>query len=246
MTLGKIIDWIGRNLGRIKTVGIMVLITLFLMSVGRHGCDVADMEDLVEKITGLNVQNDILNNDIKGRDSLLNAKDNRIIVLQDSLTESENRFMSLENVYEDLEEEYQGLADSIQQVPVDTSYSFLTEEAYPLEGPGSYPFNEPQVRGIHLTFLERLTLKDINGIMRDQIKELSYQANIQDSVVVEYNASLELLKADTTDMSKIIDNQDLMIDAQGHYIRDQKRKKSLWQILGAAIIVILAAIAAAG
>jgi hypothetical protein len=47
-------------------------------------------------------------------------------------------------------------------------------------------------------------------------------------------------------MRKIIGNQDQIIDAQGDHIQDQKRKKTIWQIIGGAIIVILAAFAAAG
>jgi hypothetical protein len=246
MNLGSIIDWIGNNLGRIKTVGILVLISLFLISVGRHGCDMADMEDMVEKITGLNVQNDILNTDIKDRDSVLIAKDERITSLQDSLHTSQGRLSSLNQVYVDLEEEYQGLSDSLLTVPVDSSYDFLTQEAYPYQGELKYPFNEPQVKGIHLTFLEKLTLKDINGIMRDQIKELTFQTQVQDSVVVEYSESVELLKADTTDMRQIIDNKDQIIEVQEKNIKKQKRKKTIWQIIGGAIIVLLAGIAASG
>jgi hypothetical protein len=246
MTLGKIIDWIGSNLGRIKTVGLLVVVALFFLSLARSGCDRSDMEELIEKVTGLNVQNDFLNRDIKARDSILIAKDERITSLQDSLHVSKGRLSQLNRVYVDLEEDYQSLSDSLETVPADTSYAFLTQEAYPYQGEMKYPFNEPQVKGIHLTFLEKLTLKDINGIMRDQIRELTFQTQVQDSVVVEYNASVELLKADTTDMRKIIDNKGQIIDAQDDHIKTQKRRKNIWQIIGGAVIVFLAAIVAAG
>lgn len=246
MKLGQLVDWMAKSLGRIKTIGLVVVVVLLGLSILRTGCDRDHMEGLVEKITGLDVQNDILNNGISERDSILLAKDSRIANLKDSLSSSEIRFQDLEDEYDELEDEYQGLEDSIQEVPVDTSYTFLTEEVYPLEGPGSYPFNEPQVRGIHLTFLEKLTLKDINGIMRDQIKELVFQTDVKDSVAMEYSASVELLKADTTDMRQIIDNKDQIIDAQDDHIKDQKRSKTIWQIIGGAIIAVLVAIVAAG
>jgi hypothetical protein len=246
MKFGQIIDRIGESLGRIKTVGLVVVIVLLGLSIMRTGCDRDDMEELVERVTGLNVRNDILNEDIKERDSLLIAKDLRIIRLNDSLQTSEGRIRGLNRVYSDLEEEYQSLSDSLLTIPTDSSYTFLTEEAYPYDGELKYPFNEPQVKGIHLTFLETFTLADMNTVLNDKISELIFGGEIKDSIKVEYMTSMALLKADTTDMRKIIGNQDQIIDAQGDHIQDQKRKKTIWQIIGGAIIVILAAFAAAG
>jgi hypothetical protein len=246
MTLGKIIDWIGKNLGRIKTVGLLLVIVLLAISIARSGCDRSDIEELIEKVTGLNVQNDILNNDIKARDTILMQKEHRILGLLDSIDQSEGRFKRLERTYTHLEDEYQSLSDSLLTIPADTSYEYLQTEAYPYQGELKYPFNDPQVKGIHLTFLEKLTLADMNTILQDQVGELSFISDTKDSVTEEYQASMLMLKKDTSDMRQIIGNMDQIIEVQGDHIRKRKKKDRRWKIIGGAVIVILAAFAAGG
>jgi hypothetical protein len=246
MNLGKIIDWIGKNLGRIKTVGLVVIILLFVVSISRSGCDRAEMESMIQRITGLNVQNDILNNDIVVRDSLLHSKEQRILDLEDSLILSDVRFNDLEVDKGTLEDELRHLSDSLLQVPVDTSYSYLTQEAYPYRGVKEYPFNEPQVRGIHLTFLEHLKLQDISAVMEDQIDELLLKAHMQDTIAIENKVAMALMIENRQDLEQIIDNKDGVIEEKDKVIKKVKSRKTLWQIIAGSILVVFTAIAAGG
>ena len=65
INIGKGLDWINSNLSRIKTIGIIVLVLMFIISAIQNGIDSNKMNNMVERITGLNVRNDILLKDNK-------------------------------------------------------------------------------------------------------------------------------------------------------------------------------------
>jgi hypothetical protein len=246
VTFGKIIDWIGRNLSRIKTIGVLVLLVFFILSLVRNGCDRTSLEDMVEKVTGLNVRNDILMEDVKERDSLLIAKDHRIIELQDSLGASDMRVGDLEYDYDALEAEYDHLSDSLLTIPVDTSYEFLVDEAYPYPGHLRYPFNEPQVKGIHLTFLENIQLDEMNLNLLTQIDERDYQLDVKDTVVYEQAEAMMLMAESRESLDSIIINKDEVIEIQDEQIDKVKKSRTFWQIATGVILGLLAALAIGG
>ena len=246
MKVANIIDWIGKNLSRIKTIGLLIVITFFVLSLVRNGCDRADLEDMVERITGLDIQNDILMEDVKERDSLLIARDLRIAELKDSLGASVMRADDIAYDYTVLEAEFQRLSDSLLTIPVDTSYKFLVDEAYPYPGHLRYPFNEPQVKGIHKTFLEKIKLDEMNFNLLTQIEEKDYQLEVKDTVVYEQAEALAVMAESRMDLDSIIVNKDEIIEIQDEQIKKQKRGKTFWQILSGVILGLLAALAVGG
>lgn len=246
MSLGKIIDWIGKNLSRIKTIGMLVLVGFFVLSLVRNGCDRAEAEEMVERITGLNIRNDILMEDVKERDSLLIAKDESIDSLQSLLTLSQERGDSLQYNYTELEWELQSLSDSINELPVDTSYYFLVDEAYPYPGHLRFPFNELQVRSMHTTFLEKIKLDEMNLNLLSQIDEKDHQLEVQEAVVYEHEMSIQLMEESRVDLDSIILNQDEIIEIQGKQIETTKRRRTVLEIVGGVILVVITAFAAGG
>ena len=244
MTIGKIIDIIGRNIGRIKTIGLLVIFVLFIFSISRSGCDRNKMEQMVERITGLNVRNDILQEDIKKRDSLMVAKDLRIQALRDSISVYQKKVNNLQADYAVLESDKRDLANKLLKVPVDTSYRFLTEVAYPYPGEPKYPFNEPQVRGIHLTYLQNKSFEDLNSNLLAQVKEMDIQLSVKDTIVTEQVKKMSLMKESHIDLEKIINNKDSVITTKDKQIKKVKSKKTFWQITVGVILVVLAAFAA--
>jgi len=246
MDLKKIIDWIGKSLGRLKTIGVLVLLVLFALSIWRGGCDRQEANDLLEKVTGLDVKNDILMRDVEERDSLLIAKDQRILELQDSLGASDMRVGDLEYDYDELAAELAHLSDSLLRIPADTSYEFLVDEAYPYPGHLKYPFNEPQVKGIHLTFLENIKLDEINLNLLTQINERDYQLELKDTVVYEQAEAIMLMAESRLSLDSIIINKDEVIELQDEQITKVKRSRTIWQILLGAIITVVTALAIGG
>lgn len=239
ISLGNIIDAIDKHLGRIKTIGILVLLVLFVTSIVRFGCDRAEMDDMLEKITGLNLSNDILREDVKERDSLLVAKENRILALKDSLASSEVRVGRLESDYSHLQADFEHLSDSLLTIPADTSYEFLVNEAYPYPGHLKYPFNEPQVKGIHLTFLENIKMDEINTNLLAQLDEKDNQLDLKDTVVYETQMAMMVMKENRLAQDSIILNQENIIGIQGKQIKKDKFWKRFFQIATATLTAVL-------
>ena len=246
MNLGKIIDWIGKNLSRIKTIGLLIVLTFFVLSLVRNGCDRSDLEDMVERVTGLDIQNDILMEDVKDRDSLIISRDLRIEELKDSLGASIMRADDIAYDYTVLEAEFQRLYDSLLTIPADTSYKFLVDEAYPYPGHLKYPFNEPQVKGIHLTFLENIELDKMNLNLLTQIDEKDYQLDVKDTVVYEQAEAMELMAESRVDLDSIIINKDEIIEIQDEQINKKQRGKTFWQVISGILLGIIAALAVGG
>lgn len=246
MEIGKTNGWIDKNLSRIKTIGILVLIVFCILALVRNGCVRKNIDKMDEKITVLNVKNDILFQDVKNKDSLLIQKDLQIQTLKDSVGASEMRADDIASDYTVLQAEFEHLSDSLQSIPADTSYQFLVDEAYPYPGHLKYPFNEPQVKGIHLTFLENIELDKMNLNLLFQINEKDYQLDVKDTLVYEQAAAMMLMSESRMDLDSIIVNKDQIIKEQDGQIKKTKRRKTIWQITTGVILGILAALAAGG
>jgi hypothetical protein len=246
INIGKILDWPAKNLGRIKTVGILVLIVLLGFSILRGACNRQQMEELTERVAGLNVRNDILRQGISKRDSLIIQKDGRIAELKDSILISVRKLTKLKSDYSYLKAEYESLSDDLLVIPVDSSYDFLVNEAYPYEGHRKYPFNEPQVKGIHLTYLENISLVDMKGNLIDQINELGSQLQVKDMIVDEQDIQLMLMKQTHQDLDSIVDNKDEVIEVKDKQIKKERRNKTIWQTTMGVLIVVLSIFAVGG
>ena len=68
--IGKVIDWIGKNINRIKTIGTILLVVLFVLSLGNNGCQRNKAIDLAKKLTKLDFANLVLRKDITQKDSV--------------------------------------------------------------------------------------------------------------------------------------------------------------------------------
>jgi len=244
--IGKIIDWLGKNLSRLKTMGMIVLLSLFIISIFKGGCQRSEIEKLVERVTGLNIQNDILHQDVKDRDSLILQKEIMIQELRDSLTLSIAREKILKTNYRRLETKYETLADSLITVPTDTSYAFLTNTAYPYEGEMKYPFNEPQVKGIHLTYLEKESLEGMNYNLLAQLKEKEFQITDISTIATAREDQMEMLFDNQTDLEKELNNKDAIIDIKDKQIKKERNRKTFWQVAGGIIVMTLTILAVGG
>ena len=244
--LKLLIDLLGKNAGRVKTIGMVVLAVLFLLSMVKNGIDQKQIAEMVEQITGLDVRNELLAGDIDGRDSVLTEKERRIQNLTDMLGDKDSVVEVLESRYGRLKAENKRLADSLSNVPTDSSYRFLVDEAYPYPGHLKYRFNEPQVKGIHHTFLEKIKVDEMNLNLLSQINEKDYQLEVKDTIVYEQGQQIELMAESRKDQDSIIVNQDGIIEVQKKQIKKQRQGKTIWQVVSGTFLAIIAVLLAAG
>lgn len=231
ITLPELIDAIGRNIDRIKTVGVLVLVALVIMSAVNNGCNRTQLENMVEKVTGLNVKNDILQSGIKIRDSVLIAQNDSIQRLKDEITVSKSNEsqLALENVK--IKRKYNDLASILIKIPADSSYAFLDRVAYPYLGEKKYPFSDPQVKGIHKTYLEHEQLLSLNENLQEQKDELSYQIELHGALELETSSSMMVMQETRRDLEEIIENKDGIIATNEKALKKAKRR-AFWAKVG--------------
>jgi len=243
MKLNEILDNLGNHLNRIKTIGMLVLFGLLVFSFIQGGCDRRRAEDMVERVTGLNVQNDILREDVKLKDSLVDAKNKRIKELEDSIYLSKVKFSSLQAKYGNLKGKLEHISDSLIKIPADSSYSFLIHKAYPYRGKMEFPFNAPQVKSIQITYLENKSLLGMNNNLVSQVQELQGLISLKDEVLTQKSAQMELMGSSRYDVEKIIQNKDEEIKIKDKQLKKEKNRKRFSQYISGAIILVLTILA---
>lgn len=226
----KILQSIKANLTLLRASGIILLLGIFVGSIWLNGCQKKEILELSNKVSALNAKNDLLFEDIRIRDSLILIREERIGEIRDSLIIAERAGRVMKGKYEALRRKYEALADSLLNVTADSSYSFLIREAYPYTGPMKYPFNEPQVRGIHMTFLQKSQLEGMNMNLTGQIALYERQLALKDTLCNETSEVLAMVKQTNQDLKSVIGNKDLVIGEQEKQIKREHRRRIFWQI----------------
>jgi len=231
---------------KVKNVAFILLILFLALTIYQNGCKRAEMEAMVGQMAELYMSNDSLKRNIKDKDNEIAIKDARIVGLKDSISLSIQKFKVIENRYIKLKGQYSALSDSVASIPTDSSYRFLTSVAYPYEGIMKYPFNEPQVKCIHLTFLEKKSLGDINYNLIAQVKEKDYQLEIKDTIISEQERKGMIMELMRTEFETIINNSNKIIDINNKEIKKERRQKTMWQITTGAVVIGFSALHVGG
>jgi len=235
--LAILIDKSGKILSRFKIIGAIILLTMLILSFINNGCSRQEANELFEQVTGLNIKNDLLRKDIEKRQQEGIFKDMTIATYRARLKVKEDENEKLKNDNNRLKRQRERDLVDIISIPVDSSYSFLTKVAYPYKGELKYPFNEPQVKFIHLTYLERLNLQEQNDNLVSQITNYESQLLLKDTIYEKKIMQLDLANKSISDYEEIIINKDEEIA-----LKDQELAKKgnglLWKIAVGVLAVI--------
>lgn len=239
----KFIDWFSKNISRIKSIGILLLVILFIISFINNGCNKEYANKLVEKITGLNFQNDILNiNNKKLQDSLekeriirlkLESSKAILIIERETLTKENDR----------LKRKLAGIPAWLLNMPADSSYKFLNEIAYPYPGEHKFPFNEPQIKNIHADYLENASLNGLVANLEDRLINCELIGANRDSLVRSYKESyamVEKQKGNLNDQFKNLEEKTMLYKDQ---VNKSEKKKKFWKAttgITVSIAIVLA------
>ncbi|MCK5292809.1 MAG: hypothetical protein KAR39_12440 [Thermoplasmata archaeon] len=244
--LSKISHKIGSVFMHLRTVGMIVLATGFTGSLVRNGCTRAEMTHLLESTTGLNFENDVLHNHVDERDSILHIKEQVIANLEGAINRSEGRVSAMLGQYAVLYDKFVNIADSVANIPPDTSYIYLTTIIKPDTLPKQFPFSAEQVSAMHILELEHKSLETLNASLLGRVNELNNTLALKDSMLLTYSIMVKNLVDSHADLEKIIDNKDLIIEAQSDQLQKEKKSRRIWSIIGGAALAVLAAFAAGG
>ncbi|GAF75525.1 unnamed protein product [marine sediment metagenome] len=239
---GKFLDYLSKNLSRLKTIGQVLILFLFIMSLGGNGCQRGKAVELARRLIELDFKNISLRRDLNESDSLRVLdkieRDSLEVVIVDL---KENAVM-YEKTEKDLRVDLRQLKDSLMNIPTSYSYAFLQEEAYLYEGELEYPFNEPQVRNIHLDYLENKDLWFLNENLMEQIDNCKLIVDIQDDLMLKSKSESMAFSRQKNIYEEIIDNNEEEKELLVEEVDKEKGKKTIWKILTGIAIVALAVV----
>jgi len=163
--LAIVLDWTEKFSKRVKNLMFLILIGMlvFFLITGKIGRNQAiqSAKEAVERISGLNLEKDILFNQ---KEIFRSERDS---IREENFRIKEERDLALEQKEQaewrsdrDKREKNDALR-ALRLVSSDSSHIFNQTVAYPFSGKKEYGYNAKQVSGIHKTFIENEFNKDI-------------------------------------------------------------------------------------
>ena len=241
--LSDSLDWFNRQLGYIKTIAVIVLIVMFSIAAINNGCQRDYANDLIERVTGLDVQNDIL----KKRNKEIAENLDSLKTAYGELEARYDKTDSIRNVYSgiiaDLRYQRDTLKDFIRRTPTGELYAWLDQIRFPYQGEKVYKFNQPQVNDIYYVTKDYDIVREENETLSDDISECNYQLVLKDSLLNNRVQSMALMKSTVANSGEIILNLEEKVEITEDQVKKYKRKLFWWKVgTGVAVVagVILA------
>ncbi|WP_367328284.1 hypothetical protein, partial [Lentimicrobium sp.] len=203
----------------IKNIGIIVLITLLVTSVVSNFIQDKKNKDRADQVTLLSGENNILKESMKNAQISAKKKDTTINILIDSITYITKNYNLIRKNYSGLMDQYNSLSEGLLKVSSDSSYRFL-QDVYPYPGDLAFMFNEPQVKAIHLDYLKKLKLTELNGNLKSQVDTLNYLLGLNRKAFALKSSQYDDLKLQLTECNKLTSNQSTQIGLQQDQIKN--------------------------
>jgi len=226
----------------IKQIIIGIAVIVLLLSIGINGLQRKRLVDYTEKVTTIENTNTQLLTTIENKDAKLILSDTEILTLKDKNAELEAKNRLLEAQGAVLAASLATISSSVEDTPADSSYSFL-KAVYPYKGLLEYSFNKKQVKGIHVTYLENLTLKGLSVNLEEQIDNCASRLAVAGTISGELQGQVDILKSEKKDYEEIIVNKSTKNSLLSKQVKKEKRKKGFYKITTIAAGVLAALIA---
>ena len=235
---GKAIDWFGKNISRIKTIGMIVLLVLFIISFINNGCNRDYANRLVQQVTGLDIQNDVLNQHNRSlQDSLARERLLRLELQKHSgVLEIEKVILASDNAK--LKKTLAGIPAWILNMPTDSSYKFLNEIAYPYAGEKRFPLNEPQIKNIHADYLENVQLSGLVATLENQLVNCEQRGDNADSLARSYSKSYMLVESQKSNLMEEVDNTQQKATIYKEALDKTTKDKKFWKVTTGVLTVV--------
>lgn len=243
ISIGKIIDWFGKNISRIKTAGVILTTCLMLFSFVRGGCSKKEAVTLIQTVTGLDIANGLLKKEnLQLADSLVKE-----VLRREALQKERDALLkekkTLSNDNASLRKKIADIPLWVLNLPVDSSYKFLDEKAYPFPGEKRFPFNEPQVKNIHVDFLENVELHGLVDKLDLQLKNCEKIGEVSDSMTLSFQRSYSTAMGQNSNLQEQVSNATEKAGILEKGLDKTTKRKNFWRvtagILAGATAVLL-------
>ena len=230
----KIINLI---ISKIKQYSFLIILALVIIFFVNNYFKHKISEKLSNKITSLNVKNDLLLQDNNTLSNELLLKGNALVKANQRADSIDKIRLESDRLANYWKKEHDKIASDLNNVPFNDSYSFLFS-VYAFTGNLEYLFNGFQVRAMHQTYLENQ-----NKGLQLQSKETAYTECTKELEAKDISLKLseekfELKKTQYDNASKVIENKDAEIEIKDKQL---KRKQFLSNVksfgIGIAFVI---------
>lgn len=215
----------------VKSVIIVILIIVLTVLFIAYRNQKSANNALGEISDKYRIENDSLRQAVSNRDALMANYKDSILLAVNAIERLEKELFYLRLIHDSLKVEYDNLADYVNNVPPDSSYYFLVNYAYDHPGEKIYPFNEDQVQGMHLTYLENISCQKISSNLYDQVSGYLDLLLNKNSQINALERSSYLCEESLSNYMIIDSNQRIIINSQEKEIIRQQRTNKIWKIL---------------
>lgn len=217
------LDWWNKFSSRLKSLGYLIAVIFLILFIINNGLKRNHIEKLIEKTTGLNIKNDILmeeNNQISvelaKKDSIINLKQLRI----DSLSNAEKNALNERDYWKG---KHDNISEDISKIPNDSSYKFL-QSKFNYPGSFEFPFNGPQIKGLHRTYLENENKKYQLFGLENALADCQQKNTLYSEMKSDYKDKNMMELTKENNYKSIITNKNKEVEL----LRDELKRNGKW------------------
>jgi hypothetical protein len=219
----SLMDWINKFFSRIKGLGYIIALVIFVIFFINHGCQRKHAEQLIEKVTGLNIKNDILLKQNKEAEKLLKEKDALIMRKNyqiDSVDAIKNKERQSAEYWKGKHNE---IAKELSQITSDSIYQ-LCQAIYNYYGEYKYLFNEPQIRAIYATYLENENKANQIIHTTNALNECEQQLELIHESISLREDKYNIKEFQYKNLDEVLKNK----ESENELLRKELKKKKFW------------------
>ena len=209
-----------------------------VLAIIKIGCNRAEDDAYSEEIQRLINHNNDLADSIEVREKQIKAYRDSIDDISGKVVLLAGENVRLKNNISILKKDSSQLRLDAEKVSSDSSYAFLDKTAYPYSGEKKYPFNEHQVKEIHLNFIDNIACMGVLSESENLISNLEEQLILKDKQLEYLESSLYLSTENLKTSESIISNKDEEIGIKNEQIKKEKGKTLFWKIVTGVVVVI--------
>lgn len=220
---------------RLSLFGLLAL--LFIIAASMNGCNRKRANTLSIQLAKIKAENSMMKNEIASLHIEIEDKE----LLQDSLKFAYNeKVIELDKLKSDhkaLTKELDKLKDDLVKVPAEESYQILITEAYPFPGEMKFPFNEPQVKNIHLNWIENGNLKMQNLNLSDQVLKSELMIDDLENLNKACEDKYDLLSKRENQYRNLLDNtEQALFLSEKELAKIRRSNKALYYGIGGSAL----------
>ena len=237
------LDFYKKNKEVVKSALIILFVIVISLTLMNTSCEKKKSEKIQKENYELKLKNAKLDGEIAFLDKNIISFKKMNDSLDVILTKKQKDYDDLNDKYLNTKKKYDDIIKDLSKKTAEESYDFLVNIAYPFMGEMKFKFNEPQVKGIHATYLQHENLLRQNLFLIYKNETLN---NMYD-ICEEKNNNNKVIISDTEEKYEKCEEKNKNNEQQVTNLEKEnkklEKKKKFWRGtsgVSATVAVILA------